>query len=75
MCIRRLRAYEDVLRPFQRIVDLILIVLIHRGPALPDHPAAQPREGVAWLAGASRPSLPPPRLVARLSNANFKQYC
>src|SRR5664279_3882733 len=30
MCIRRLRAYEDALRPFQRIVELILIVLIHR---------------------------------------------
>lgn len=30
MNIRRLRAYEDVLRPFQRIVDLILIALIHR---------------------------------------------
>ncbi len=30
MNIRRLRVYEDALGPFQRIVDLILIVLVHR---------------------------------------------
>lgn len=29
MNLNKLRAYEDVFRPFQRVVDLILIVLVH----------------------------------------------